>query len=406
MSRQFDEDITDRNGPAAAVREAWILARAIVETVREPLLALTADLRVQSANASFYQAFQVTPQETENRVIYELGNHQWDIPRLRWLLEHVLPGNSEFADFEVQHNFEHLGHRTMLLNARALLREGGRPQLILLAIEDVTDRKRAAEELNRYSGELQRFNRELERSNRELHDFAHVVSHDLRAPLVNIQGFSQELGLTCERLRSLLAMVDVDEPQRRELSALLDEDIPEALGFITTSSARMDSLLSGVLKLSRVGRAALTIRQLDMNQMVSEIVATMKFAIEQSGVAVQVETLPPCQGDQLQLNQVFANLLDNALKYLVPNRPGVIRVSGREEPDHVVYTIADNGIGIAAEHQNAIFKIFHRLAPKSGTGEGLGLTIVRRALDRQGGKIWLESAVNEGSQFHVSLPKG
>ena len=276
----------------------------------------------------------------------------------------------------------------------------------MLAIEDVTDRKRAAEELNRYAGELQRFNQELERSNRELQDFAYVVSHDLRVPLVNIQGFSQELRLTCERLRAMLATVEMDAPERRELSALLDEDIPEALGFITTSSAKMDSLLSGVLRLSRVGRAALTIRPLDMNQMVSEIVASMTFAIEQAGASVQAATLPPCQGDQMQLNQVFANLLDNALKYLDPNRPGVIRVSGREEPDRVVYTIADNGIGIAAEHQDAIFKIFHRLAPKTGSGEGLGLAIVRRVLDRHGGKIWLESAVNEGSQFYLSLPKG
>ena len=399
-------DVTEREQAAAAVREARILAEAIVETVREPLLVLNAELRVQSANRSFYQTFQATPQETENRLVYELGNHQWDIPRLRHLLEHVLPEKSQFIDFEVQQCFERIGQRTMVLNARAIPREAGRPGLILLAIEDITERKRAEQQLARLAAELQHSNEKLKRSNRELQDFAHVVSHDLRAPLVNIQGFGKELALSCERLRSVAADVQVPEAKRRELSALLDEDIPEALGFITTSTTKMDSLLSGVLQLSRVGRAALTIRQLDMNQMFSEIVASMQFAIDEAGASVQVDSLPPCRGDRMQINQVFSNLLSNALKYLEPNRPGVIRVCGREVPDRVVYSIEDNGIGIAAEHQDSIYRIFHRLDPQRGTGEGLGLTIVRRVLERHRGKIWVESELNEGSKFYLSLPKG
>jgi light-regulated signal transduction histidine kinase (bacteriophytochrome) len=361
---------------------------------------------VQSANRSFYQTFQVTPQETENRLVYELGDHQWDIPRLRRLLEEVLPEKKQFIDFEVEHCFERIGHRTVVLNARAILREAGRPGLILLAIEDITDRKRAEQQLARVAAELQQSNQKLTRSNRELQDFAYVVSHDLRAPLVNIQGFSKELALSCERLRSVAADAQVPEAERGELSALLDEDIPEAIEFITTSATKMDSLLSGVLELSRVGRAALTVRQLDMSQMLSEIVASMQFAIDQAGASVQVHSLPPCQGDQMQINQVFSNLLDNALKYLDPNRPGVIRVCGQEEPDRVVYSIEDNGIGIGAAHQDSIYKIFQRLDPRRGTGIGLGLTIVRRVLERQRGKVWVESEVNEGSKFYVSLPKG
>jgi len=512
LCRTAITDITEREQAAAAVREARILAEAIVETVREPLLVLNAGLRVQSANRSFYKTFQVTPQETQNRLVYELGDHQWDIPQLRDLLEEVLPKKSQFTDFEVQHYFQHIGQRTMLLNAREILHESGHPGLILLAIEDITERRRADDllahldsvpqenpnpvvetdlagnvtylnpaaqaqlpdlvalgprhpfldglipliaalekqetdsfvrevdlgnviyeqkishasqnnlirifanditkrkqaykELNRSAAELQHYNQELERSNRELQDFAYIVSHDLRAPLVNIQGFSRELALSCERLRSVAANVQVPEAERRELSTLLDEDIPEALEFITTSTTKMDSLLSGVLQLSRVGRATLTIRQLDMNQMLSEIVTSMQFAIDEAGASVQVDSLPPCQGDQMQINQVLSNLLSNALKYLDPNRPGVIRVCGREEPHRAVYSIEDNGIGIAAEHQDSIYKIFHRLDPRRGTGEGLGLTIVRRVLDRHRGKIWVESEVNEGSKFYVSLPKG
>ena len=276
--------------------------------------------------------------------------------------------------------------------------------LIRIFANNITKRMRAGKELKRSAAKLHQYNRELERSNRELQDFAYVVSHDLRAPLVNLQGFSHELALSCERLRSVLADVQMPEAKRRELSTLLEEDIPEAIEFITTNATKMDGLLSGVLQLSRVGQAALTIRPLDINQMLSEIVASRQFAIEQAGASVQVDSLPNCSGDELQINQVFSNLLDNALKYLEPNRLGVIRVCGQEEPNQVVYSIEDNGIGIAAQHQDSIYKVFHRLDPQRGTGEGLGLTIVRRILDRHGGKIWVESEVNEGSKFYLSLP--
>lgn len=410
MSQPFDVNSStsldlDGNTKRSILDEARILAEAIVETVREPLLILDENLCVQSANQSFYQTFEVTPKENENQLIYELGNHQWDIPQLRHLLEHVLPDESQFDDFEVQHHFERIGRRTMLLNARALDRQGARPGLILLAIEDVTDRKRASEELKRIATELQRYTRELERSNGELQDFAYVVSHDLRAPLVNIQGFSKELALSCEPLRSVLAAAELPESKRRELSTLLDEDIPESLEFITTNATKMDGLLSGILRLARVGQAALTVRPLDISQMLSEIVASRQFAIEQAGASVNVDSLPTCQGDEMQINQVFSNLLDNALKYLDPNRPGVICVRGHEEPDRVIFSIADNGIGIEAQHQDSVYKVFHRLDPQRGTGEGLGLTIVQRILDRHRGKIWVESKVNEGSKFYLSLPK-
>lgn len=277
--------------------------------------------------------------------------------------------------------------------------------LVSAAIRDVSERKQAEEKLNRYAADLQRSNQELERSNRELQDFAYVVSHDLRAPLVNIQGFSRELATSCQQLRSLLAQVQLTNSERRELSELLDEDISESLEFITTSSAKMDSLLSGVLKLSRVGRASLAIRQLDMNDMMAEIVASMQFALAELGATVHLDALPPCHGDQTQISQVFANLLDNALKYRHPDRAGVIRVSGREESAAVTYSIEDNGLGIAEEHQDAIYKIFHRLDPHHGAGEGLGLTIVRSVIDRHSGKIWVESEPKRGSKFYVSLPR-
>ncbi len=148
-------DQTAQRAAQRAVQEARQFAEGIVETLREPLVVLDAELRVVSANRAFYRTFQTTPEETERRLIYNLGNRQWDIPELRRLLEDILPQNTQFNDYEVRHNFEHIGEHVMLLNARRIYREANKTQLILLAIEDITQRKQAEESLQEMSQTLQ-----------------------------------------------------------------------------------------------------------------------------------------------------------------------------------------------------------------------------------------------------------
>jgi chemotaxis family two-component system sensor kinase Cph1 len=190
-----------------------------------------------------------------------------------------------------------------------------------------------------------------------------------------------------------------------EIQSLLTQDLPEALAFIQAGVSRIDTLLSGFLRYSRLGRAALRIEHLNMNEILAKVTAAMKFQIHEAAAEVTVAPLPECLGDATQINQVIANLLDNALKYLDPKRPGKISVSGHLQDSHSVYAIQDNGIGIAREHQGKIFEIFHRLNPEQGQGEGLGLAIAQRALERQNGKIWVESKPGEGSTFFVALPE-
>ena len=194
------------------------------------------------------------------------------------------------------------------------------------ALVQVAQEKLLAEQ-RRGQCRLRKLNRELEHRNRELQDFVQVASHDLRSPLVNIRGFGDMLASACNRARTAVARTQDAEPLRAELLPLLEEEIPESLGYIRAGSSKMDALLTGLLNVSRIGSAALTIEQLDMNQMLAEIVASMGFSVEQAGATVRLDALPPCRGDATQLGQVFSNLLDNALKYLDPSRPGVIRVS-------------------------------------------------------------------------------
>ncbi len=263
---------------------------------------------------------------------------------------------------------------------------------------DVTERKQA--ELER-----ERLLKTLAAKNEELESIVYVSSHDLRSPLINIQGYSTELQQSCKQAAEIAADTKIPKEIADKLSKLMLQNIPESLDYITASAGKMDMLLTGLLKLSRLGRAALELEILDIDAMISEVIESMQFTIKESGAELTVDKLPPCLGDKTQINQVFTNLLDNAIKYLDPSRKGLIRISGKVENAMSVYCVKDNGIGIAPQHQDKVFEIFHQLEPKEpASGQGLGLTIVQRIIDRHNGNVWLRSEPGKGSSFYIALP--
>ncbi len=252
--------------------------------------------------------------------------------------------------------------------------------------------------------EQRRLLKSISIKNDELQSIVYMSSHDLRSPLVNIQGFSGELRKSCEVLQAL-AKNQNDPDSARKIEEILENEIPESLGFISSSTLKMKTLLDGLLCVSRVGSAETNIKAIDMNSLIEEVKGAIEFQIKENEATLITGDLPNCNGDAEQLNQVFTNLIDNALKYKDSSREMVIEISGRVEGDQVIFSVSDNGIGMKKEHQENIFELFHRLNPNDSVGGvGLGLTIVSRIIDRMDGKIWLESEVGKGTEFHISMP--
>ena len=277
------------------------------------------------------------------------------------------------------------------------LDDAGKPRQYVAIRTDITQRKADEDELHRVAAELDEKNKELEA-------IVYTVSHDLRSPLVNVQGFGKQLTRACDAIRAAVAAEAGGPVPAERLRQPVEVAIPQALRFINAGVSKMETLLAGLLRYSRLGRVALTIRPLNVNGLLAEILAAMKFQLDEAGAEVRVEPLPTCLADHAQTSQVFANLLDNAVKYREPTRPLRLVIHGRIHDGQAVYAVADNGIGIAPEHQAKVFEIVHRLNPDATTGEGLGLTIAQRVLERQRGKIWVETTPGGGSTFSVSLP--
>jgi signal transduction histidine kinase len=246
----------------------------------------------------------------------------------------------------------------------------------------------------------------LSQANDEIQKFAYIVSHDLRAPLVNIMGFTTELEAAAKTIGPFIN--DRIAASAHGVSAnvieAIKEDVPEALSFIRTSTAKMDGLINAILKLSREGRRVLTPEPLNMCATVEGIVANLKHRLDEKNAEIVILPLPNLTADRLAIEQIFGNLLDNATKYLAPERPGVITVRGSRKGGFATFEVEDNGRGIAPGDYERVFELFRRAGQQNVPGEGIGLAYVRQLVYRLGGTITLKSTFGQGTIFKLSLP--
>ena len=369
----------------------------IIRSMMDTLIVVSPDRTITQVNDALSLLLEYDADELVGRPIDVVVEKDPDesMPVVDEVLTRGFIGNSERV-YRTRS-----GKRVPVLFSASLMRDALHDiTRIVCVAQDITDRKRNEEKLKVYSEELQKINEELK-------SFAYIVSHDLRAPLVNIKGFSEELIHGIREIGPILEQYldGFPEGERRKFSDVLKKDIPEALSFISSSVNRMDSLINAILKLSRAGRRSLNLEPLRVQELVQNIVSSLAHQIESRRIRVAAHALPDVVADKMAMEQIFGNLLDNAIKYLDPGRPGVIEVTAEQSDGDVVFHVRDNGRGMAAEDIPKAFEIFRRVGRQDVPGEGMGLAYVKTLVRLQGGRIWCESEPGKGTTFSFTLPR-
>jgi two-component system CheB/CheR fusion protein len=393
--REIEDGLEKTRKELAATKlaedEARDYSESIINTVREPLIALDQDLRVVTASRSFYGVFKAKPEETVGQLIYDLGNKQWDIPKLRDLLETILPQQTSFDNYEVEHDFATIGRRIMLLNARQIQRMSGKERIILLAIEDITERREIENGLEKAHEELKLLATELERTARAKSEFLANMSHELRTPLNSINGFSEVLF--------------------DETFGLLNEKQKSYVNFVMTSGKHLLLLINQILDMAKVeaGKMKLALSTLPMKDLLTEISSLIADMAGKKNLEMSIEIaadLPDIEADELRVKEIIYNLLSNAVKFTPEG--GRIGMSAHKADGEIQIIVWDTGVGIAPENLSKIFEGFFRVdTPYSRLteGTGLGLPLSRKMVELHGGKLLVESGgLDKGTSVRFSLP--
>ncbi|BAZ68020.1 two-component hybrid sensor and regulator [Fischerella sp. NIES-4106] len=380
----IDIDVLKRN--TAKLEQARNYAEAIVETVQVPLIVLDIDLRVNKANRSFYETFQVSPSETAQSLVFELGNGQWNLPGLQQLLEDILANDTSIQKLEIEHCFERIGQKTMLLNGWKIIQQGN-AQMILLAIEDITERKQFELERSQLLAQEQSARQQAQIANQAKDEFLSNLSHELRNPLNTILGWAQ-------------------------LSRTRDFDSSAATRAweVVERSARVQAqLINDMLDVSRItsGKLHLNTRLIDLVSVVNAAIESIQLAAEAKTIQIVSHSSPAIVvGDFDRLQQVLWNLLSNAIKFT----PSGGRVEITLEPidTHAQIRVSDTGIGIPADLLPHVFERFRQgnsSSNKTSQGLGLGLSIVRHLVELHGGTVQVQSlGEGQGTTITFRLP--
>lgn len=277
---------------------------------------------------------------------------------------------------------------------------------------DLTERRQWEEQTRELNEELKlsvdrlgALNSDLAQKNAENEMFVYSVSHDIRAPLVNLQGFSQEIKLALSDLRLMLKDERFPDELREKISETLNGGIAESVNYIQTAVKHLSNIIDGLLRLSRAGRVQYEWSEVPIQRVVGRIIDSLSVTIAARRARISVDALPVIAGDTPAIEQLFSNLISNALNYLDPAREGRIHIGTLPgQGDKVIFFVKDNGLGIPEPLQSGLFRGYQRFHPNVARGEGMGLAIVQRIIERHNGRIWIESKPGEGSTFYVALP--
>jgi two-component system cell cycle sensor histidine kinase PleC len=384
--RSTKKKITHQEDRITELKKLLMYYKEITETIREPFIILDQNMRVVTANHAFYRSFKVKKKDTESKLIYELGNNQWDTPKLRELLERILPKRRVFNNFEVTHDFPDLGNRTILLNARQV----DSKQLILLAMKDITDQQKLKTDSGELTANLTKQRDKLQMLNSAKDEFISLASHQLRTPATAVKQYASLLtqGYVGDLSKAQQDMVDV----------------------VYESNERQLEIIEDLLRVAQVddGKVYLEKSACNVIQQLEEVIEKQAILFKSRNQTV-VFHKPPKEMtafmDQRLMLMVLDNLLDNAGKYSEPGTQIIIDVE--QDDRFTTILIKDTGVGIRKSDLQKLFKKFSRIDnPLSIAvgGTGLGLYWAKKILDLHEGDIEVVSTVHKGSTFIVKMP--
>ena len=388
LEQRVAERTVELQASTVRLRESEESFRAIFDNAGIGISVLDQEARILRANATMQEMFGYSEGEALNMALSAL-THPDDVMSDSEAFQNVCAGRLDRYQIEKRYYRKDGQLLWGRFTATSIQDTAGQPQYVIGMLEDITERKRAEEELQRRATALQRLNAELEYSNRELDAFVYIASHDLKEPLRGMHHFSQFL---------------LEDHADR-----LTEDGVEKLRTLMRLTQRMESLLESLLHYSYLGRAELALTKIDMHEVVEDTVELLAARLHESKVDVRVPArLPSVQADRVHVGEIFNNLIVNAIKYNDKAEKWVeigCEASSEGRAQQPVFYVRDNGIGIAPQHHEAIFRIFRRLHGREeyGGGTGAGLTIVRKIVERHGGRIWLVSQPGAGSTFYFTL---
>ncbi len=367
------------------VQKAHHYAENIVATVREPLVVLDGDLRILLASRSFYRIFGVAPEETEGELLYRIGGGQWDIPALRYLLERIILENTTVDDFEVAHDFPNIGHRIMLLNARRMYEQRKNTPAILLAMEDVTERRQAEQAVRKA--------REAELANHAKTAFLANISHELRTPLNAILGFS-------EIMSSQL------------LGPLGHDRYREYVEHIHAGGHHLLHIVNDLLDVSKLeaGEIDLEEEEVDVARAIQDSVHLVEEQARRAGVEIRTDIAGPAPSlrvDGRKLKQIVINLLSNAVKFSASGGQVLVQ-AGLDRSGAFDISVRDRGIGIRPEDLPKVLAPFGQVRDAMAArleGTGLGLPLAKALCELLGGTFDIDSKAGVGTKVSIRFPE-
>ncbi|HEX8987473.1 MAG TPA: PAS domain S-box protein [Rhodocyclaceae bacterium] len=386
--RASNLDITERKQAEQRLHGAYAYTRSLIEASLDPLVTIGRDGKITDVNAA---TEAITGRSRQALIGTEFSDYFSDPDKARAGYRQVFSeGRVHDYELEIRH---HDGHLTpVLYNAVVYRDDEGAVVGVFAAARNITERKRAEEAARRLNAELEsrvaQRTAELEATNKELEEFSYSVSHDMRAPLRAIDGFT---GIVLDEHAEALG-----EDGRRLLTAVRD------------NAHQMGQLIDDILHFLRMRKRKMAPGVVDVAAAAREAFAELAAALPSAHKArLLMGDLPPAWGDRDMIEEVLDNLLSNAFKFASADRPLVVEVGGTSDPDETSYYVRDNGIGFDMQYANKLFRVFERVHP-TGQFEGtaIGLALVKRIVERHGGRVWAEGKVGEGASFHFSLPTG